>query len=380
MHVDGNASDSGTADRIAAAEAQLRAPATSDRLDAVQALADIGDETDGPSRQRCVEALCRYLRAACDGERRGDSDDRGTTEQRTDYCAHDREVRDTIVGVVAERVRPDAACSWSTSDFDFRGAWLGDADFSGAVFSGDVVFERATFSGDARFDAVMFCTGADFKDATFNGSARFEGASFGCFTRFSDATFGAEAWFERARFTGACFMDAKFSEAAWFGRTMFEQSGRFAHATFGAEADFSEAIFNEEVLFGAATFRGTADFHRARCIEARFDEAIFHADARFDRARFELEAWFDDAEFHGNSTFENIALPFASRFYGTDFGTARIVFDNPRQWGPCGPVFDWGSDGVGKPANVEPQNWPPAAMLPLQDPPWPGRSWPPPTA
>jgi hypothetical protein len=119
---------------------------------------------------------------------------------------NDREVRDTIVRVLSQRLSGTADTSWSGNDFDLTGVLFEDAWFAGARFSGrHVWFDGAVFSGP----------NASFEDGEFNAEAvSFDGARFD-----SDATFAGSTFRSRsASFDGAGFSgkDTSFdSPAAW---------------------------------------------------------------------------------------------------------------------------------------------------------------------
>jgi hypothetical protein len=89
-----------------------------------------------------------------------------------EYRQNDKEVRATIVRVVADHLR-DHEYSWSACDFDFRTAHLEDVDLPHAVFGGITRFDEATFSGPADFGRTMFSGDAGFGEATFSGPATF---------------------------------------------------------------------------------------------------------------------------------------------------------------------------------------------------------------
>jgi hypothetical protein len=71
---------------------------------------------------------------------------------------NDREVRDTIVRVLAQRLARTADTSWSGNDFDLTGVLFEDAWFAGARFNGrHVWFDGAAFNGkDTSFDDARF--------------------------------------------------------------------------------------------------------------------------------------------------------------------------------------------------------------------------------
>ncbi|MET8873178.1 pentapeptide repeat-containing protein [Nocardia sp. NPDC004604] len=104
-------------------------------------------------------------------------------------------------------------------------------------------------------------------------------------------------------------------------------------------------------MFGGATFNG----------DTEFISATFNGDTDFSRATFIDAAWFGRATFHSDTWFSYVAFVGQTRFVATDFGSERIDFTAPRQWGPPSPEFDWDESGGGKPANIEPADWPPIA-------------------
>jgi hypothetical protein len=73
-------------------------------------------------------------------------------------------------------------------------------------------------------------------------------------------------------------------------------------------------------------------------------------------------AVFDGARFSDNAVFDAATFAGPTAFAGTDFGNGAIAFDNPRQWGPPAPTFDWDGDPSTKPENVTPQSWPPTPV------------------
>ncbi|MFG3525069.1 pentapeptide repeat-containing protein [Nocardia nova] len=312
-------------ERFGAAAAQLGSTDVAVRIAGVYAMAGVADESRGLRRQQCIDVLCGYLRLPYDAAhgssgrtkrvvttpnpRVEDLDDPGKVEEHHEYRNNDREVRATIVRIIAAHLRPEAEYSWSPNDFDFRTAYLEDADF-----------QRATFSGDARFDGATFSGPTWFVGATFSGPALFVGATFSGDAWFGGATFSGPAWFEGATFSGdARFGGATFSGTAWFEGATFSGPALFGGATFSGTAWFEGATFSGPTLFGGATFSGTAGF--------------------------------DGATFSDTAIFEKV-----------DFGVQLISFANPKRWGPPEPVFDWSGDITLKPANVEPQDWPPTAV------------------
>ncbi len=276
-------------ERFGAAAAQLGDHDVAVRIAGVYAMAGVADESTGLRRQQCIDVLCGYLRLPYSPElgsnhqsklvltepRTGDDGSLlGQQERHLEYRQNDKEVRLTIVRVIADHLR-DPEYRWSANDFDFRTAHLEDVDLSGTEFRGTTRFDEATFSGRASFSA-----------ATFSGA-----------TMFAEATFSGPAWFATATFSGT----------TWFDEATFSGYTNFWAATFGP-ASFDEATFSGFASFYEATFSGPTSFA------------------------------------------------------GTDFGRGAIVFENPRQWGPPAPTFDWDRDLSTKPENVTPQNWPPTPI------------------
>ncbi|MGO4617853.1 hypothetical protein AB4305_29200 [Nocardia sp. 2YAB30] len=75
--------------------------------------------------------VLKQHRATADGTRADDQ------ERHLEYRHNDREVRATIVRVIADHLCPTAEYSWSTSDSDFLAAHLENIDLSNVKFSGD---------------------------------------------------------------------------------------------------------------------------------------------------------------------------------------------------------------------------------------------------
>ena len=318
-------------ERFGAAAAQLGNHDVAVRIAGVYAMAGVADESTGLRRQQCIDVLCGYLRLPYSSELGSNHQSKlvltearsvagarfGQQERHLEYRQNDKEVRMTIVRVIADHLRDHEYC-WSDCDFDFRSAHLEDVDFSQAVFGGTTSFSRVTFSG---------------------GPASFIGATFSGFARFGRATFCDPAWFSGATFSG----DASF-----------------ATATFCDAAGFYEATFRDALFFGA-TFSGDAEFGRATFSrKTGFSRAKFSGDASFVEAAFlGPDAWFDTAVFSGPASFKGATFSGPVTFTGTDFGSRAISFENSQQWGPPAPTFDWDGDLSTKPENVTPQNWPP---------------------
>ena len=275
-------------DRFTAAAAQLDAsPAV--RLCGVHALAGLAD--DAPTRQlrqTCIDVLCAYLRLPYDPDP-GDAPEHAQAHQT--YRAL-REVRHTIIRLIAAHLRDGALVSWQGHDLDFTDVAFDNADFTEARFSGGVVaFTNAKFSGGT----------VTFRDAVFSeGTVDFRGAGFS----------GGVVAFTNAKFSGGTvtFRDAVFSE----GTVDFRGAGfsggvvAFTNAKFsGGTVTFHAAVFSGSTVdFRGAGFSGGAvDLHFA----GFSDGTVTFRDAVFSGST----VTFHDAAFSGGT----VTFPFV-RFSG----------------------------------------------------------------
>jgi hypothetical protein len=250
--------------RFGAASGQLGDSDTAVRIAGVYAMVAAADESPVFSRrQQCIDVLCGYLRLPYDPDSGSNnlSEFVSTTTwsatppavnieetRRQAVRQNDREVRDTIVRVLLQRLSSTADTSWSGNDFDLTGVLFEDAWFAGARFSGrHVWFDGAVFSGtntsfeDVEFNAeVVSFNGASFEsDATFAGStfrarsASFDGAAFS----------GKDTSFDEARFAGECisFRRVGFSSAQTsFGSAVF----KCLRASFESPAEWKNVEFD----------------------------------------------------------------------------------------------------------------------------------------
>jgi uncharacterized protein YjbI with pentapeptide repeats len=388
-------------ERFGAAAAQLGDHDVAVRIAGVYAMAGVADESTGLRRQQCIDVLCGYLRLPYSPElgsshqtklvltqqRTGDDGSPlGQQEEHLEYRQNDKEVRATIVRVIADHLRHHEY-SWSGCDFDFRTAHLEDVSFVGAMFGGFTQFDNAKFSGDAVFAESTFSRDAVFAESAFSGDTAFYGATFSGGAGFHGATFSRDAGFGGATFSrGAWFPKASFAGDASFGEATFSGEARFGEATFSGLAWFVEATFSGEARFDKAAFAGDASFDEAAFSDASFDRAAFSgSDTSFAAATFAGEAAFDNATFRGDEAsfggvtfaggavfgeatfsgdaeFGGATFSGPTSFVATDFGSGAIAFENPRQWGPPAPTFDWDGDPSTKPENVTPQSWPPTPV------------------
>jgi hypothetical protein len=233
------------AQRFGSASTQLGDSDTAVRIAGVYAMAAAADESAVfARRQQCIDALCGYLRMPYDPDSGANhlSEFVSTTTwsatppavnieetRRQAVRQNDREVRDTIVRVLVQRLARTAHASWSRNDFDLTGVLFEDASFAGARFSGRHVW----------FDGAVFGPNASFEDVDFNAEVvSFDGARFQSDATFAGATFRARnASFDGATFAGK---DTSFDDARFVGEYV----------------SFSRVGFSSEVTsFGSAVFK-----------------------------------------------------------------------------------------------------------------------------
>jgi uncharacterized protein YjbI with pentapeptide repeats len=255
-------------ERFATAADELGSDKPAIRLAGVYAMAGLADDWE-ENRQTCVDVLCAYLRMPYEPEPGQDAPE----PVRLAFRAS-REVRHTVIRVIAAHLQNDAAISWQGLRFDFTGVVFDGGTFYNAQFSGSQVsFRDAVFSsGQLNFNGAVF-SGAyvSFGGAVFSGSQIHFGAVFsrgevyfggavfsGGQVYFFGAVFsGANVNFYRAEFSGGTvsFQRAKFSDRVFFGGAVFS----------GGQVDFRDAVFSRgQVDFRDAVFsRGQVDFRDA---------------------------------------------------------------------------------------------------------------------
>ncbi len=378
------------AELFGAAARQLGDSDPAVRIAGVYAMAGVADEFSAPSRrQQCIDVLCGYLRLpydTADGSNRlvsraESADEAGTKIERVyRFRQNDREVRRTIVKVIAAHLQRSADVSWSKCDLAFNGAVIEQADFRYAIFGGGhTSFAGAVFTDKNSFERALFVgRHVTFRDAAFrDGSVSFDRAEFGsnrvekaesagfgttfvgvtfeCPVSFEGASFiGPRTTFAGSRFLGArtSFQDTKFrAELTSFERVLLD----------GAHIAFDRAEFvSPRITLKGAQFYATV---------TAFDDAKIGAPNRL-RNRGTRETDFSQAEFHGGVRFPRTAL--AGRavdftecdffgdisFLGARFAAQEIRFDRPKAW--VGTHFDWDDVPTRKPTSVKPNPWPPA--------------------
>ena len=149
-------------------------------------MAGLADDWE-ENRQTCVDVLCAYLRMPYEP----DPGDEAPEPERLAFRAS-REVRHTVIRVIAAHLKDGAAVSWQGLDFDFTGVVFDGGDFTGATvlrrhgqlprrqFSGGVTFTGAEFSGGPSLhQRHVLRRQGHFRGAEFSGGrVSFNGAMF----------------------------------------------------------------------------------------------------------------------------------------------------------------------------------------------------------
>ncbi|WP_232852174.1 pentapeptide repeat-containing protein [Nocardia acididurans] len=379
------------AELFGAAAIQLGHSDVAVRIAGVYAMAGVADGAGTPGqRQQCVDVLCGYLRLPYVPDEGASHlvsktqriEDAGTAVERVyGYRQNDRQVRDTILRVIAGHLRPGAERSWSSCDFDFSDVIFEDLDFRDVTFAGNATrFTNAVFVGGrgTHFDRARFLgPRVTFRGAVFRAAAtRFDGAIFAhsqpvrgerdtAGTTFTDVTFAAPVSFDGAQFGG---VRTAFTRATFAG-----DRSSFADATFAADlTTFEHVLFDGgRVTFATARFSSARiTFADIRCYAeaTAFDCAHLGSRGRW-RVGGTRETTFARAEYHGRVSFADAVFDGrAAIFTGGDFfgeisfrraafDAREVVFEKPKAW--VGVRFDWDENPTTKPANIRPEAWPP---------------------
>lgn len=99
-------------ERFSTAAEQLGHETAAVRLAGVYAMAGLADNWEA-QRQTCTDVLCAYLRMHYNPDRPEDP-------AELQKWHRERQVRHTVIRVIATRLRPEARVSWQGHDFDFR--------------------------------------------------------------------------------------------------------------------------------------------------------------------------------------------------------------------------------------------------------------------
>jgi uncharacterized protein YjbI with pentapeptide repeats len=158
-------------ERFGRAADQLGSERAAVRLSGLHALANLADDWTA-GRQMCISVLCSYVQMPYSSPRPSPLPWR---QRSFNESSQERSVRATACRLLADHLRPSATVRWDGYVFDFRGAVLDSADFSGCMFkpSTKITFEGAVFpaGGFVDFREVRVEGGVvDFTDAQFDGA------------------------------------------------------------------------------------------------------------------------------------------------------------------------------------------------------------------
>jgi uncharacterized protein YjbI with pentapeptide repeats len=352
------------------------------RLAGIYAMARLADDWE-EQQQQCIDVLCAYLRLPYDpgastappSRARRLNDRRATPAPPAPPPSGEREVRLTVIRLIADHLQPEALHPWHGRNFDFTEAVFDGGDFTGATFSGGTVrflratfssgavsFRRATFSGGViDFRGVRFSGGrvSFYGSAFYGGTVDFHSAIFsGGTVDFEDAAFaGGTVDFDNARFYGGTvdFSGATFSKSrVGFSDGTFSDGSRvkFSQATFsGGRVSFNRGGFaGGYVDFGGAAFSGAiVDFGKAEFVSS----AVSFVQATFDGG----EVYFVEATFTGGEI----------SFYVADFAGATVDFMEAEMYGG---ELDLSGAFLVEPDGMAPLNLPETSGGSLKLPPW----------
>jgi len=238
------------------------------RLAGIHAMAQLADEWIA-QRQTCIDVLCAFLSVTGDPTRR-----------QSDSL---RESRRTTLRIIKAHLRQRRGqTSWQQCEFDFTGAVLKEADFTGITFtSGRFLFEEVQFEEGVRFDGATFA-GAY---VSFRGAKLKAGSS----VSFANASFrSGEVVFDNVTFGGG---EARFDEAIFEPRCLVTFNG----AQLGAGGS---VYFEDTTVQGPGLCFTNASFSSGEG-EVRFDGATFSGTVHFDRAEFSSDVHFDGSNLAG---------------------------------------------------------------------------------
>lgn len=254
-------------ERFGAAAAQLGDSDVAVRIAGAYAMAGVADESrDFGRRQQCIDVLCGYLRLPYQPDHGSSHRTELVTTTTREALPpvmsiaeqvhqrlrqNDREVRQTIIRIIASHLRRRAGTTWSQHNYDFTRVLFEEADFSDSRFHGTTQFTAAEFTGQCAFRYASFRGSTVFRDATFSGDTSFEDAIFREHVLFWGATFSGTTDFLNAKFRGpsTLFTGATFSGTTIFhGARFSERFTSFDGATFDGFTSFVGAKFRGEMV------------------------------------------------------------------------------------------------------------------------------------
>lgn len=195
----------------------------------------------------------------------------------------------------------------------FLAAQIGaNAEFDGACFEGEAIFERVSINRNALFRS--FLDKDNIVRATFNGLVTFLGAEIRGSAEFFGASFS----------TGASFASVNIFGNALFLHTYDDDEVGPAH--FAGAVDFTDAHFKQQACFPKARFQDAVDFTNVE-VEGviQFSETLFEGETKFTSAHLKSQANFELAIFSESVDFRDIRLEGAAFFTAAEFKKETIL-------------------------------------------------------
>ncbi|USY17449.1 pentapeptide repeat-containing protein [Nocardiopsis exhalans] len=257
-------------ERFASASSQFGHEEAAVKLAGVHALAHVADQAPSISeRQMVIDVLCAFLRMPSPQEPPTQPTGAGEKPQvsyqdQVQAVQAYREVRHTIIDVIASRLRTNPG--WQELSYDFSRVTFDGANFT-RIRARGVSFRQASFRanrhGNVYFDGVHLHQ-ADFTGAHFTGGIAAKGLP-------------GTISFHRATLTGCSFQDTVFDGArvqifdgATLDSTSFDGaqlktgSIEIRDSTLKGTTTFRRARFTgTPVLFLRCTFQGKIDLYEA---------------------------------------------------------------------------------------------------------------------
>jgi uncharacterized protein YjbI with pentapeptide repeats len=250
-------------ERFTSAAAQLGAEQAGVRLAGVYSMEGLADDW-AAGRQKCIDVLCALVR-------RGHAEQPAPDAPLAEHLAwdDDRQLRHTIMRVVAGHLKPGGMRSWHQHSFDFTGAVVDGGEWKDVYLTGGAItFAQARFvDGTLDFREAQLRGGLlDFRHAVFaGGTLNLSGCVLdGGGIDFSDAHLeGGRIDFGRAKAPGDVFVPARVAGEVFLCRCHFA----------GAEVEFSDSSLAGAVLdFRDTEFAaGVLKFDRTELTAANLD-------------------------------------------------------------------------------------------------------------
>jgi hypothetical protein len=209
----------------------------------------------------------------------------------------------------------------------FLSAYVGgNAEFDGACFEEEAIFERIEVNRNAFFRSfndpygtlikTEFKGKASFLGSHIKGDAEFRGTQF---TGVQVTQKTKKADFEGFQVEGTAFFNDKFNGLS-VGRVYFDVPVEFMNAHLQQQAKFPNACFMKGVDFTNLTVGGSAEFEHAE----------FHEETKFISAYFKNQISFKNAQFLGNLDFTDLKVDGAAFFNQAQFLNTETKFHASR--------------------------------------------------